>query len=147
MPKTLTITARQAQFASWTMYLLIDIVVLNLFVEFTDTIVIDSFYMSVLTAILLRLLLGVTIYLEHRLSGYFARKTYRAAWAVGDICKFLVLFTSKFAILEVMNFVFGNHVTLGGFVEIVAVVVALIAAEFAIRTVFDVLGRQLNKAS
>ena len=39
MPKTLTITARQAQFASWTMYVLIDIVVLNLFVEFADTIV------------------------------------------------------------------------------------------------------------
>ena len=131
MPKTLTVTARQAQFTSWTMYLLIDIVVLNLFVEFTDTIVIDSFYISVLTAILLRLLLGVTIYLEHRLSAYFATKTYRAAWAVGGICKFLVLFTSKFVILEVINFVFGDHVTLGGFVEIVAVVVALIAAEFA----------------
>ncbi len=145
--KTLTITARQAQFASWTMYLLIDIVVLNLFVEFTDTIVIDSFYISVLTAILLRLLLGVTIYLEHRLSVYFGTKTYRAARAVGGLCKFLVLFTSKFVILEVINFVFGDHVSLGGFVEIVAVIVTLIAAEFAFRTVFDLLGRELNEAA
>ena len=147
MPKTLIITARQAQFASWTMYLLIDIVVLNLFVEFTDTIVIDSFYISVLTAILLRLLLGVTLRLEHRVSAYFEMKTCRAARALGALCKLLILFMSKFVILEVINFVFGNHVSLGGFVEILAVIVTLIAAEFAFRTVFKLLGRELNEAS
>ena len=80
------------------MDLLIDIVVLNLFVEFTDTIVIDSFYISVLTAILLRLLLAVTLRLEHRVTVYFETKTYRAARALGGLCKLLILFMSKFVI-------------------------------------------------
>ncbi len=127
------------------MYLLIDIVVLNLFVEFTNTIVIDSFYISILTAILLRLLLGVTIQIEHRVSAYFETKRYKAARSVGALCMFLILFTSKLVILEVINFVFGDHVSLGGFVEIVAVVVTLIAAEFAVRTVFQLLGSEQNE--
>src|SRR4051794_35318326 len=47
-----TITPAQVQFASWSMYLLIDIIVLNLFVEFSSAVVIDSFYISILTAAL-----------------------------------------------------------------------------------------------
>jgi hypothetical protein len=123
------------------MYLLIDIVVLNLFVEFTTSVVIDSFYISILTAVLLRLLLGVAIRLEHRVSRYFETKTFKAAHVVRAVVMFLILFSSKFLILEAVNLVFGNDVDLGGFVEIVLIIVTLMAAETAFRKVFELLGR------
>jgi hypothetical protein len=134
------LTARQVQFASWSMYLLIDIVVLNLFVEFTSSVVIDSFYVSILTAALLRLLLGATLQLEHRVSRYFATNTFKGSRWVTRTVMFLILFSSKFVILEVVNIVFGDTVDLGGLIEIVIIVIALIGAEAAFRAVFNLLG-------
>lgn len=137
-----SITARQFQFASWATYLLIDIVVLNLFVEFSNSVVIDSFYISILTAALFRLLLGLTLHLEHQVAHYFDGQTFRAARAVGMALRFLILFTSKFVILEAVNLVFRDHVDLGGFIHIVFIVVTLIATEAAFRGIFLLLGRQ-----
>ena len=141
MPKVQAITDRQAQFASWSMYLLIDVVMLNLFVEFNHSVVIDSFYISILTAVLLRLLLGATLQLEHRVSQYFGSKTFKAAHATAAILMFLILFTSKFVILEVIDVVFGDRVSLGGFVEIMIIAVTLVVAESSFRAIFDLLGR------
>jgi hypothetical protein len=53
----------------------------------------------------------------------------------------LILFASKFVILELVNVVFGDHVNLGGFFEIIAIAVALMAAEWALMRVFVLLGR------
>jgi hypothetical protein len=140
VPEGEVLTPRQVRFASWSTYLLVDIVVLNLLVEFSRSVVIDSFYISILTAVLLRLLLGVTIQLEHRVSRFFETKTFKGSRPMAGLLMFLILFTSKFVILEVIDFVFGDHVELGGFVEIVVIVVALIAAETAFRWVFNLLG-------
>jgi len=141
MPEGQTITARQVQFASWSMYLLIDIVVLNLFVEFSDSVVIDSFYISILTAALLRLMLGATLQLEHHVSRYFATKTFKGARITTGAVMFLTLFSSKFVILEAVNFVFGDHVDLGGLLEIVIIVITLMGVETAFRAIFNLLGR------
>ena len=51
-----TNTPAQARFISWVSEVLVGIVVLNLFVEFVHTAVIDSFYISILTAVLLKLM-------------------------------------------------------------------------------------------
>ena len=142
VPKEQVITERQAQFSSWSMYLLIDVVVLNLFVEFNHSVVIDSFYISILTAVLFRLLLGATFWLEHRVSQYFESKDFKGARALSAILMFLILFTSKFVILEVVNVVFGDHVSLGGFLEIVIIAVTLVVAEASFRVIFDRLGRR-----
>ena len=129
------------------MYLLIDIVVLNLFVEFNHSVVIDSFYISILTAALFRLLLGATFQLEHRVSQYFGSKSFKAARALAAILMLLILFSSKFVILEVIDVVFGDHVSLGGFVEIVIIALTLVVAERSLRAIFDLLGRDRSKAS
>jgi hypothetical protein len=135
------ITARQVQFVSWSMYLLIDIVVLNLFVEFNSSVVIDSFYISILTAALLRLLLGATLQLEHHVKRSFETRSFTGSRVVATTVMFLILFTSKFVILEAVNLVFGDHVDLGGLLEIMVIVITLIGAEAAFRTFFNLLGR------
>lgn len=137
----ISITPRQALFSIWAMYLLADVVALNLLVEFVPSIVIDSFYISILTAVLLRLMIGLTLQLEHRLRGFFRRKNSTVRRILGGVTMYAILFGSKFVILEVVDIVFADHVELGGFFEIVAIALTLMGVEIALRQIFDWLGR------
>ena len=53
----IVVTPAQRRFTSWMADVLVYVVVLNLFVEFVHTIVIDTVWISILTAVLLQLLL------------------------------------------------------------------------------------------
>ncbi len=135
-----TITPAQARFTSWVSEVLVDIVVLNLFVEFVHTVVIDSFYISVLTAVLLKLMVDAVKGVEQRVSAYFAARQ-GTAWTLGRfIAVWLILFLSKFVILEAVNFVFGDNVELGSFLEIVALIVTMLAANAMLLSVYQMLG-------
>jgi hypothetical protein len=130
----------QARFLSWVSAVLVDIVVLNLFVEFVHTIVIDSFAISILTAVLLKLMVDAVKGLEQSVSAYFAGKE-GAAWKpVRFLAVWLILFLSKFVILEAVNVVFGDHVELGSFIEIVGIIVTMLAANAALLAVYRNLG-------
>ena len=88
----------QQVFLSWVTELLVDIVVLNLFVEFVDTVVIDSFAISILTAVLLKLMVDAVKGFEQRASSYFAAKP-GAVWrTLRIVAVWLILFLSKFVI-------------------------------------------------
>jgi hypothetical protein len=132
----LTITPAQAHFISWVSAVLVDVVVLNLFVEFVHTIVIDSFYISVLTAVLLKLMVDAVGGLERAVSAYFAARDGTVWKAVRVGAVWLILFASKFVILEVVNFVFGDHVELGSFIEIAALIVTMLAANAALLAIY-----------
>ncbi len=119
---------------------LVYIVVLNLFVEFVDTVVIDSFWISILTAVLLKLMLDSLVGLEHRVAGYFRSREGRLYTVLGAVSIFSILFCGKLLILEAVNFVFGEHVELGHFVEIVALIVAMMGTRRAMQAVYDWLG-------
>jgi hypothetical protein len=136
------ITPAQARFVSWISEVLVDIVVLNLFVEYAHAVVIDSFAISILTALLLKLMVDAVKGLEQEVSAYLAAKPgttwkllrYAAVW--------LILFLSKFVILEAVNFVFGDHVELGSFIEIFSIIVAMLAANALLYSAFQRLGNR-----
>jgi len=60
------LNSRQVAYARYLPFILIDMVVINLFVEYWDRIVIDSFTITLFTACVMQLLLKLTIALEHR---------------------------------------------------------------------------------
>jgi hypothetical protein len=136
----IVITDRQQRFASWSADVLIYIVVLNLFVEFVDAIVIDSFWISILTAVLLKGLLDVVVGLEHRVKGFFEQRGGTASRVSGLVAQFLILFTSKFIILEIVNLVFGDHVQLGHFVDVLVLIIAMMAARAIFKRIYMSLG-------
>jgi hypothetical protein len=130
----------QARFLSWVSAVLVDIVVLNLFVEFVHTIVIDSFSISILTAVLLKLMVDAVKGLEQSVSASLAARE-GAVWkAIRFLAVWLILFLSKFVILEAVNVVFGDHVELGSFIEIVGIIVTMLAANAALLAVYRNLG-------
>jgi hypothetical protein len=137
---TVTISRDQQRFADWVTDVLVDIVVLNLFVEFVDTVVIDSFWISILAAILMKLMLDAVTGLERRVSRYFAAKEGSTNRVLRFLSVWLILFLSKFVILEAVNLVFGDHVELGHFVEILLIIVGMLGTRAALGAIYRRLG-------
>jgi hypothetical protein len=131
-----TLSNRQRLFVRYFTAILIDLVVLNFFVEYSKYVVIDSFTVSLLAAVLLQILLKLTIAVEHRVAAFFKARQGGFAKFMRFFCAWLVLFGSKFVILEALDIVFGHRVDFGGpfhgLVALIVVVVAMLVAEEAI---------------
>ena len=129
---------RQRLFMRYFTATLIDLVVLNQFAEYSDKVAVDSFTTSLLAAILLQVLLKLTLAVEHRVAGYF--KARPGGWMTfwRWFFAWLVLFGSKFVILEAIALAFGDKVHFDGVFHgivtlIVVIVVMLIAEELVVR--------------
>jgi len=135
---------RQRLFVRYFTAILIDLVVLNLFVEYSKYVVIDSFTVSVFCALLLQILLKLTIALEHRVAAFFKARQGGFAKFMRFFCAWLVLFGSKFVILEAIDLAFGHDVDFGGpfhgLVALIVVVVTMLVAEEAIVRLYRRLG-------
>jgi hypothetical protein len=126
---------KQLVFLSWTKDVLIYIIVLNLFVEYNPKIIIDSFTISIFTAILLKILLEIILKLEHHVAAFFEERKVLQIFFV-----WLILFGSKFLILEIVDIVFGEHVELGKFLDVIVLVIALMVAREVFQWIYLTLG-------
>ncbi len=138
--KTVTVTPAQERFTSWARDVLVYTAVLNLFVEYVDAIVIDSFTISLFTAAVLKVLLDVLTLVEHRVSHFFS-KIHKI---LGLLSMWVVLFLSKFVILEVIDIIFGDHVELGKFLDVVVLVLSLMIARALVLKAYDALGTKVR---
>ena len=140
--RKVTITRRQGIFISWTKDVLIYIIVLNLFVEYNSKIVIDSFTISIFTAILLKILLEIILRFEHIVAEFFKSRPGKLSSFLRIISTWLILFLSKFLILEVVDLVFGEHVELGKFLDVIVLVIALMVAREIFQRIYISLGER-----
>jgi hypothetical protein len=130
---------RQTLYIGYTLCVLVDLVVLNLFAEHWDAVVIDSFTISLLAAVLLQVLLKATLAIEHRIAAYFNAKPGTGAKVLRWLSAWAVLFGSKFVILEAVNLAFGEHVEFGGIVPFIVVVFAIIITEVILTRIYYAL--------
>jgi hypothetical protein len=147
LPPRLTITSWQLVYVGWTLTLLAYIVVLNLWVEFNDKVVIDSFVISIATSVVLLILLVVILGFEHRVKHWFAQREGTVYRVLGAASTLLILFLSKFVILEVVDIIFGEHVELGSFVDVLLLVLLLIVAQKSMVFVWDTIGQRGSVAN
>ena len=129
-------TRGQMVFFSWTKDILIYVIVLNLFVEYSPIMVIDSFTLSIFTAILLKILLEIILTFEHKVADIFKANKVLKIFFV-----WLILFSSKFLILELINLVFGEHVALGKFWDVFLLAFTLLLVRKAIQWIYQGLGK------
>ena len=129
---------RQRLFMLYFVGALIDLVVLGLFDEYSDKVYVRSFTTMLLAAIVLQLLLKATIAVEHWVASHF--KDRAGGWMkfLRYFCAWLVLFGSKFVILEALDIAFGENVQFEGVLHgivwlIIVVVTMLIAEELVVR--------------
>ena len=130
-------TRLQMIFFSWTKDVLIYIIVLNLFVEYSPVVIIDSFTISIFTAILLKILLEIILKIEHKVAHFFKDNKF-----LRILFGWLILFGSKFIILEIINFIFGEHVELGKFLDVILLVITLILARELFQWLYHRLGKK-----
>ena len=133
LPASAAPSDRQKTFLRYFVGALIDLVVLGLFNEYSDKVHVYDFTTLVLASILLQFLLKWTIIAEHYVLGFFAGKTGFAWTALKLFVAWLILFGSKFVILEALSFAFGDlvqfHGILHGIVWLIIVVVVMIVVE------------------
>ena len=134
------ITSAQYSYADFMMDVLVYTVVLNLFVEFVDEIVIDSFLVSLLTAIVMKLMIDLINYLIALVKGYFGDKEGVGAKVLFGLTAWAIMFFSKIVILEVVQIIFEEDVDLGGFLDVLILVIAMMVARRASTAVFVRLG-------
>lgn len=127
-------SSQQILFTRYFTGTLIDLVVLGLFDEYSSKVFVHhSFTIALLAAVLLQVLLKATIAVEHRVGAYFKSKPGRLMVFLRFFCAWLILFGSKFVILEALSVAFGETVrfegALHGLVALIVVVLTMIAVE------------------
>ena len=128
-------TNRQMRFLGWLVDILISVVVINLFVEYAPEVIVESFTMSILTAILLKVVLDGIVRVKKGVFGWFRARG--GAWQIaGYGALWLVMFLSKFVVLEVVYLVFRDQVQLGGFVQVSVLILALIVAREGVALIY-----------
>jgi hypothetical protein len=135
----------QRLFVRYFTAILIDLVVLNLFVEYSENVTIDSFTTSLFAAVVLQVLLKLTMAVEHRVAEYFkAKKPSGFMTFCRWFFAWVVLFGSKFVILEAITTLFGDNVRFDGMfhgiVTLIVVVVVMLIAEEVIFRIYRRLG-------
>lgn len=112
---------------------LIDLVVLGLFAEYSGHVHVDSFSIALLAAVVLQALLKLTIVIEHRVLALFKGKAGVGWKSLKFFVAWLILFGSKFVILEALAVVFGDRVRFEGIwhgiVWVIAVAVTMVIVE------------------
>ena len=137
---------RQHDFGASMFSVLINVVILNLFVEHVDEVVIDSFSISVLTAILLTLMVWAISGVEHRVHHYFFDvRDSRASRTIGMLAVWGILFGGKLLILEVVNLVFGEHVQLGHLLEVILLVLTILIVQRLMAKLYEFLGQPMAR--
>lgn len=106
---------------------------LNLATQFLPSVIAETFAISLLTAIVLK----VTLELILLAKGWVVHRIRSASTVPVRIVTVLMLVVllplSKILVLELIGFLFGNAVSLGGFVSVTLLIITLVLARLGVR--------------
>ncbi|MFA9431721.1 hypothetical protein [Egicoccus sp. AB-alg2] len=109
------------------------VVVLNLAIEYLPAVISEGFTLSLLTAVLLKLALELVVIVKGRAVARFRGAMTVRAKVVAALLLWLAAAGSKLVVLELVDLVFGDAVSLGGFWSVTLLVVALLLSRAAVR--------------
>ncbi len=113
------------------------VVVLNLAVEYVPSVLTESFTLSLLTAVLLKVVLELVVVIKGRIvAGFRAADSGPAKIAIG-LGFWVVAAGSKFVVLKLEDLLFGDAVSLGGFFSVTLLIVVLLMSRAGVRRLLD----------
>ena len=113
--------------------LFVYVVVLNLAIEYVPSVISENFTLSLLTAALLKVALELVITVKNKILDRLRVATTARAKIVAALSLWVVAAGSKIVVLELVDLVFGDSVSLGGFIPVTLLVVALLMSRAAVR--------------
>ena len=139
-----TPSSRQRVFLRYLTATLVDLAVLGLFAEYWEHVSVNSFTIMVLAAVLLQVLLKLTIVLEHKVAAFFNARPGGFNKFMRFFTAWLILFGSKFAILEALVLAFGDRISFGGPFHGVVVLIVVVVVMLVVEAVLVKLYRSMN---
>ena len=135
------INQRQRLFLMFTLFVLADLTVINLFDEYASSYFhISSFTASIVMAVILQILLVITIKIEHKIADFFKSKEGVINLILRILVTWVLLFGSKIIMMKIVDLILGNRIEyygpyhgLGAFVLII---IGMIIAENLLKKVF-----------
>ena len=135
------INQRQRLFLIFTLFVLADLTVINLFDEYASNYFhISSFTASIVMAVILQILLVITIKIEHKIADFFKGKEGVMNLILRILVTWALLFGSKIIMMKIVDLILGNKIEyygpyhgLGAFVLII---IGMIIAENLLKKVF-----------
>jgi len=109
------------------------LVVLGVFIQLFPAVITETFLLALLTAILLKAVLEVVLWVKKKIVGHIRAGNTWAVRLVGVVALLLVLPGSKFLVLGLVAVVFGDAVQLGGFFQVTALIIVLMLARGGMR--------------
>jgi hypothetical protein len=109
------------------------VVVLNLAIEYVPSVISETFTISLLTAVLLKVVLELVVWVKGRVLGRIHGASTRTGKVVGIVSLWLVAVGSKFLVLELVDVVFRGSVELGGFIQVTLLILTLLACRGLVR--------------
>jgi hypothetical protein len=136
-------TRAQAVFMEWIVDILIYTVVLNIFIHYIEDFHVTNFMYSLATAVVLKALLVVVLRFEHKIAEWYERKKQTTFIKISKIISlWVVLFGSKFLILEVLDFVFRDNVDLHNIIALILMIITMMLAREAFNAIYRKLGEK-----
>jgi len=114
------------------------VVVLNLAIEYVPAVISETFTLSLLTAVLLKVVLEVVVAFKGRIKQRFRAATSKPGKVAALLMLWLLLVGSKFIVLECVDLVFGDDVSLGGFWSVTGLILVLLLAREGVRRLIAV---------
>ena len=109
------------------------VVVLNLAVQYVPSVLSETFTLSLLTALLLKVTLELVLLLKARVVARLRNATTRRTRATSAVLLWVVAAGSKLVVLWLIDVVFGGAVSLGGFIPVSLLVLVLLASRAGVR--------------
>jgi len=113
--------------------LFVYVVVLNLAIEYIPSVLSENFTLTLLTAALLKIALELVILAKNKVLKRFHAATTPFAKSAAGLLLWVVAAGSKVVVLELVNLVFGDSVSLGSFISVTLLVIALLVSRAAVR--------------
>lgn len=118
------------------------LVVLGVFIQLFPAVLSETFLLALLTAVLLKVVLEIVLVVKKRIVGRIRSGNSLPVRVVNVTALVLVLPGSKFVVLELVAFVFGDSVRLGGFFAVTALIVALMLSRAGVRRLLALTERE-----
>ena len=113
--------------------LFVYVVVLNLAIQYLPAVISETFTLSLLTAALLKVTLEAVLVLKGAVLARLRGATTRLAKATSALMLWVVAAGSKLVVLWLVDVAFGGSVSLGGFIPVTLLVIALLLSRAAVR--------------
>ncbi len=109
------------------------VVVLNLAIQYLPAVISETFTLSLLTAVLLKLALEVVVWLKAMVLQRLKSASTPLTRTLAGLLLWALAIGSKLVVLWLIDLAFGGEVSLGGFFSVTLLVIVLLLARAAVR--------------